>query len=338
MSEFSFGQPWMLLLALLLPLLLWLRYFRRSRFSSVRYSDGNLLDGLGTSWAVIAHRLLPVLFACGVLALILALAQPRQGMTESRESRDVVDIVLVVDVSRSMEALDFSTESHPNRNRLDAVKDVVAEFVDKRPDDRFSVIAFAVHPYTMAPLTFDKNWLKQRIKMLSTDIIESEATGIGNALGTAVASLDKSESKSKVIILLTDGVNNTGTITPEQAAELAKLKEVKVHTIGAGREGLVPVPMYRGSQRLPFTRQMQSQIDEETLVNIASVTGGQFFRAQDYDSLTGVYDEIDKMERYEIETEHFTSFVEKFQWFAIPGLLLIALEFLLSFGRVGRLT
>lgn len=329
----SLRYPFILLLLLLLPLLWHLRYGRK-RQSTVLFSDGSLLQSLPRSWAVSANRLLPYVYITGLALLVVALCRPQRGLEESLVHTEAVDIVLLVDVSTSMRALDFSTLTK-QANRLDASKEVIDDFIKNRGRDRIGMVAFAALPYTIAPLTLDHAWLRQQLDRVKTGMLE-DGTAIGSALASAINRLRDSEAKSKVVVLLTDGVNTAGSLSPLNAAQAAKALGIKVYTVGAGREGLVPYPVQDpfGGMR---TRQMKSEIDEKTLQEIADMTEARFFRAKDAETLAEVYKEIDALEKTEIEVEQYTRFEELFQPFAIIGLLLVLAEKLLGYTRIGRL-
>lgn len=325
----TFRYPWLLLLLLLVPLVTWLRH-RAGRRLTLPFSDDAALAALPVSWAVRASRLLPLLHGLGLALLVVAFARPQRGLEESRVRTEAVDIVLLTDVSTSMRALDLSTPTR-RLDRLDAAKEVVGKFIEARPDDRFALIAFSALPYTAAPLTFDHGWLTQRLNDLQTGMIE-DGTAIGSALASAVNRLRKSEAKSKVIVLLTDGMNNTGSITPENAAEAARALGVKVYTIGVGTKGTAPYPV-----PTPFGVQLTRipvEIDEVLLGRIAKTTGGLYRRATDFDSLARIYEEIDRLEKTEIEQHTYTRYDERFAGWLLAGLLLLALERALALGRL----
>lgn len=329
----TFAHPYLLLLLLLVPLLVWLRYRGGSR-ASVRFSDGRALGGLRPSLAIRLMPLLPVLYTLGLVLLVIVVARPRKGLDESVVRTEAVDIVLLVDLSPSMNGLDFATPSDPKLNRLDAAKRVVEKFVTTRENDRIGIVGFAALPYSIAPLTLDHGWLIQQLQRFQPGDL-GNGTAIGTGLGSAVNRLRESKAKSKLIILLTDGVNNMGELSPINAAQAAKAVGIKVYTIGAARQGLVPMPVMS-----PWGQQVQMQesdVDEETLKEIARSTGGAFFRAEDLASLQKIYEQIDKMEKTAVEVEQYTRFEERFQpwlWAAIGCLLL---EKLLAMTRLGRL-
>lgn len=329
----TFHYPWLLLLILLVPAVLYLRYGWKRIRTPVRFSGLQQLSGFGSGRAVALRPILPVLFGVGLTLLVIALARPQRGLGQHRIHTEGVDIVLLVDVSPSMAAEDFS-EGTRGMNRLDATKRVADQFIRSRRDDRIGLVAFAALPYSIAPLTLDHGWLLTQLDRLETGDL-GDATGIGTGLAAAVNRLRESEAKSKLVILLTDGVNNTGEIAPENAALAAKALGIKVYTIGAGSAGLSRIPV-----KDPFgnTRyiQQRTEIDEASLQKIADTTGGQYFRATDMTSLKRIFEEIDKLEKTKIEVEQYTRYEERFPAFAVAGLLLLVLEQLLGLARLER--
>ena len=276
---------------------------------------------------------LPLLYSIGLSALVIALAQPRKGLQESIARTEAVDIILLVDVSTSMLAEDFSTKTQ-RKNRLVSSQEVLDTFIEKRTMDRMGLVAFAALPYSVSPLTLDHIWLRQQVARLRTDMLE-DGTAIGSALASAIDRLRDSEAVSKVIILLTDGENNQGSITPLDAAQAAKALGVRVYTVGAGTTGWVQIPVQFGG-RMTYRKQY-SAIDETTLKEIASITGGRYFRATDSRSLEKIYAEIDTLEKTEIDIEHFTQYQENFSMFVVAGLLCLGVERILGTSRLGRL-
>jgi Ca-activated chloride channel family protein len=317
-----FALPILLLLLLLVPLLVWLRHFMR-RKQSMQFSNGGVLKGLPQSWRVRLQPLLPLLYAFGLVCLVVALARPQRGLQESRIRTEAVDIILLVDLSESMETQDF-LKLNRRMSRLDAAKDVIERFLEKRPNDRIGMVGFASLPYAVAPLTLDHSWLVSRLEGLHTGMLDGRRTAIGDGIASAVNRLLESEAKSKLIILLTDGSNNFGTLSPENAASAANALDIKIYTIGAG------------GARSGFFMQNQ-EVDEETLKKVADASRGKFYRARDLETLEAVYEEIDLLEKTEIEVEQFTSFEEISKGWIIAGVLLLGLEQLLSLSRIGRL-
>lgn len=323
-----FRHPWVLLLLLLVPALVWLRYARR-RQAPLTFSDGAALQGLPRSPWLALRRLPAVLFAAGLVLVILAAARPQKGMSESRVETEGVDIVLVVDTSTSMRAEDFSTATK-RMDRLDAAKSVITRFIEARPDDRIGIVAFAAMPYTIAPLTTDHAWLLLQLDRLQTGMLE-DATAIGDAIASGVNRLRESKAKSKVVVLLTDGIQNAGQLSPQDAAQAAAALDIKVYTVGAASD-----QPRRGGGIFSFAMG-GSEIDEALLTRIAETTGARYFRATDLKSLEDIYRQIDEMEKTEIELDQYTRYEEKFAPFLILGLVCLALETLLGFTRLGRL-
>lgn len=316
----------------LVPLFLWVRTRPTSR-ATVRFSNGNALAQLPVTTAVRVHAALPLLHAAGLACLIVALARPQRGIEDSLVRTEAVDIVLVADVSPSMAAEDFSTRQR-RMNRLDAAKQVMDEFVRARPADRIGLVVFAAWPYTAAPLTIDHAWLRQRIAELRVGMV-GDGTAIGSALAAAVNRLRDSRARSRVILLLTDGMNNAGSISPDDAALAAGAVGVKVYTIGAGTRGTAPMPV-----QTPFGVQYVPQpveIDEALMQRMAATTGGQYFRATDLESLQQIYREIDQMEKTPLEARQYLRFEERFVNWAIAAAVLLLLETMLALSPVGRL-
>ncbi len=317
-----FANPILLLLFLLIPLLIWLRHFML-RKRSMQFSNGTALESLPKSWRIRLQPTLPILYALGLVCLVVALARPQRGLEDSRVRTEAVDIILLVDLSESMETRDF--QKHNRRlSRLEASKDVIERFLEKRPNDRIGMVGFATLPYAVAPLTLDHGWLIQRMQGLHTGMLDGSRTAIGDGIASAVNRLRESEAKSKVIILLTDGANNSGTLSPENAASAAEALSIKIYTIGAG------------GARTGFFMQRQ-EVDETSLKKIAKTTDAEFYRARDLKTLEAVYEKIDQLEKTEIEVERFTRFEEKAKGWIVLGALLLMIEQILGLTRLGRL-
>lgn len=329
----SLAQPWFLLCLGLVPVLTFLRY-HNVRKPTMRVSGTAHLRNLSPAWTLFARWMLPGLYVIGLSLLVLTLCKPQKGLSESLVKTEVVDIILLVDVSSSMKAEDFS-EGRLTMNRLDSAKQVLTTFVKRREHDRIGIVAFAALPYSMSPLTLDHDWLQHRITSVSTDVLE-DGTAIGSALASAVNRLRDSEATSKLVILLTDGENNAGSVTPEVAAQAAKALDIRVYTVGAGTDGWVPIP-YKDRLGNVHYRKAQSRIDELTLKKIADITGASYFRARDFAGLQAIYGEIDRMEKTEIELEQYTQYEARFAPFLLIAILCLAAEKLLSYSRLGRL-
>lgn len=267
----------------------------------------------------------PVPFMLRLLALaciIMALARPQVRFEEQESTGEGIDIILCIDVSGSMTAQDFTP------NRMEAAKDVALDFVEHRPSDRIGVVIFAGESFTQCPLTTDHYVLKTQIQQIRNGLLE-DGTSIGSGLATSVDRVRESKAKSKVVILLTDGVNNGGLIDPSTAKEIAKAYGVKVYTIGVGTEGYAPTPV-----STPMGVVMQNEkvtIDEKLLEDIAAETGGRYFRATDNESLSNIYKEIDTLEKSKVEIKTYNRASEKFYPFVFVALALLFVEFLLNY-------
>lgn len=263
-----------------------------------------------------------------LVMIIVAIARPRSSEKMDRVDTEGIDIVLAMDVSTSMLARDFKPD------RISAAKDIAIEFIAQRPSDRIGIVVFAGESYTQCPLTTDRATLINLMKEVSTDLIE-DGTAIGNGLATAVARIKDSDAKSRVIILLTDGVNNRGEITPQMAAEIAGTYGIRVYTIGVGANGMAPYPVMT-----PWGVNVQNikvEIDESLLSEIAQSTGGRYFRATDNTKLMEIYNEINKMETSRTTVDSFPVYKELFTGYALAALAALLLELILSFFVIRRL-
>ncbi len=319
----DFAYPQFFFLLALLPLMIyWYIINSRNQNSAMLVSGTNSFGNNG-SWRVLIRH---VLFAFRVLAiasLITALARPQLRNDEQIITGEGVDIILCMDVSGSMLAQDFTP------NRLEAMKQIAADFVDSRPTDRLGLVIFAGESFTACPLTTDRNMLKAQIFSAQSGFM-ADGTAIGDGLSTSVERLKTSKAKSRVVILLTDGENQGGLIDPLTAKEIAKSVGIKVYTIGMGTDGYAPAPMYTPSGTVTL-QQQKVNIDEKLLRAIASETGGIYFRARDNSGLKNIYAEIDKLERSKIEITALKRFTEKFFPFAIAAGIFLLLEMLLRY-------
>jgi Ca-activated chloride channel family protein len=284
------------------------------------------LTKLPVSLTVRLQPVLTALYVLGLTCLIVALARPQRGLQESRVNTEGVDIVLLLDLSTSMETPDFSRNGQL-QTRIESAKQVISDFISKRKDDRIGMVGFAALPYSIAPLTLDHSWLIQRMDKLRTGMLE-DGTAIGDGIASAVNRLRESKAKSRIVILLTDGMNNRGELTPENAAQAAAALGIKVYTIGIGGG----MPVRQGFFTLP-----PQEIDEAKLRRIAELSKAEFFRARDIKTLEEVYDRIDKLEKTEIEMKQFTRFEEKAGLWLAASLFFLTLEKILSLSRFGRL-
>ncbi|MEZ5300150.1 MAG: VWA domain-containing protein [Verrucomicrobiales bacterium] len=316
----TLADPAWLLLLLALPLLLLLRG-RRGPGPAVAFSRMDLLRAAAAK--VPQPRLgglrLPAAALC-LLCGAVALSRPQKVKSFESAKASGIEIILAIDISMSMNIEDFSIGG--NRvNRLTAAKQVVRQFVEGRPSDRIGVVAFAGRPYVPSPPTLDHDWLQDAIGKLQLGVVE-DGTAIGSALAASAKRLDRREAESKIIVLLTDGVNNSGDLTPETAAELAHTLGIKIYTIAVGTPGVHPIR----DPRTGMVRAMQSEFDEETLQKIAALSDGQFYRANDMDNFEKIFREIDDLEKTEMETLKTVEAEDLFPWFVGASLAFGALS------------
>ena len=323
---FIFKDPVVFWLILLVPIIVFVERRRRSG-SSFLFSSGELVKDLKPTARVRFGKFLIVLRAVAILLMIIALARPQSILDSSKTVSEGVDIVLAIDTSTSMLAEDFRLGTS-RINRFDLVKEVVKDFIKKRKDDRIGMIAFAARAYTVCPLTTDYAWLTENLDRVRVGMME-DATAIGSAIASSINRLRTSKTKSKVIILLTDGVNNAGNISPVVAAEAAKALKIKIYTVGVGTKGLSPYPMKDFYGRVVY-RNIPIEIDEESLKKIADLTGGKYYLASDAEKMRKIYDEINRLEKSNIEHFGYREYGELFGYFLIPALILLAIEIFLS--------
>lgn len=320
MSEIVFAYPKMFyLLLLLVPVIIWY-YFKQHSVPTVQVSSTEAVSGLPVSPRQYLRHLLFVIRLITIILLIIILARPQSSNQWENVSTQGIDIILAMDVSSSMLAQDLKPD------RLEASKNVAIEFIAGRPNDRIGLVVFSSESYTQCPLTTDHSVLTNLFKDVKSGIIE-DGTAIGVGLATAVKRLKDSEAISKVIILLTDGVNNQGAIDPITAAELAKTFNIRVYTIGVGTEGNAPYPVQDMFGRT-YTASMPVEIDEETLQQISDITNGKYFRATNNNKLRQIYYEIDQLEKSKINVKEFSRKEEEYLPFAIAALVLTLIEFL----------
>ncbi len=317
----EFRHPAYFILLLLLPALIY--FSKRRQHVSLAYSNNSFLKKGEVSLRTLFFRFLPLLRVLSFALFVFALARPQQVTAEKEYETNGVDIVISLDISGSMLAEDFKPE-----NRMVVAKQEAVKFVKGRENDRIGMVVFAKKAYTQCPLTTDYNILTQLIDEIQIGMI-ADGTAIGMGLATSVNRLRDSKSKSKVIILITDGSNNAGNIDPVTAAELAKAFNIKVYSICIGRGGMVPFPV---NDPLFGKRYIQAnvEIDELVLKRISDITGGLYFRARDPRSLSEIYEKINKLEKTEIKVKEYRSFNELFSLFLVPALLLLLIEIVLS--------
>jgi Ca-activated chloride channel family protein len=319
---FRFASPWLLLLLSMpvLLLLLSIRNRKQVRMATLQYSDLRLTNHLSGSLRQKLRFILPMLRLMALTLLIFALARPQSGSAREIISGEGVDIGIVLDISGSMAALDFEP------NRLGAAKRVILDFIESRQYDRIGLVIFATEAFSQVPPTLDYAVLKRILDetQVSWDIGLDSGTAIGLGLANGANMLRDSKARSRVIILLTDGANNSGQVDPLTAAEIAKALDIRVYTIGAARPGPAALPFPDG--RIEYR---DSEIDEETLKEIADITGGLYFRAEDEAGLQQIYETINEMERSQVEVRTFTRYTELAVWFILPAAFLLTLEALL---------
>jgi Ca-activated chloride channel homolog len=329
-----FLEPeWLWLLALL-PMTMLLRG-RRGPVAAVEFSDVGLAREVARASRSRAGWLAWLLPLIAAALMIVGLARPQRGHSRTEVTANGIDIVLGLDVSGSMQALDFQIDNQ-RVNRIEVVKSVVSKFIEERPNDRIGLIAFAAAPYLVSPLTLDHDWLQQNLERVTTAVGGDDGTAIGSAIAASVNRLRTTNAKSKVVILLTDGMNNTGKISPVAAAEAAKALGVKIYTIGVGVRGMAPIPVKDESGRMHLIMD-KVDVDEKTLQTVASETGGMFYRATDTDSLEKIYDQINRLEKTAQTVQKFEHYDELYSWALIPAAVILALGLVLQHTRFRRL-
>jgi Ca-activated chloride channel family protein len=324
------ANPHVLWLLLLLPLLIWYFYTEHKRRSvALGLSTTRHIRNLPKSWKIRWRGILPVLQLIAFAALIIALSRPQKTDTTQNIDSEGIDIVLSIDISGSMLAEDFKP------NRIEAAKNTAIEFVKGRPSDRIGLVIFAGESFTQCPITIDHNVLIDQISKIKSGLLV-DGTAIGMGLGTAVDRLRNARGKSRVIILMTDGVNNVGKIDPQTALEIAKAYKVRVYTIGVGTHGeaLYPMPTPMGVRK----QMVPVQIDEALLKKIARQTGGNYFRATDNKSLKAIYNEIDQLEKTKIEISAYKKYTELFFPFALAAVLAILIAGVLRYTLFKSIT
>jgi Ca-activated chloride channel family protein len=343
LNDLFFADPW-LLWVLAIIMVLWLGAWallpwlarRRRQAAAVRFSNIETLQRLRPSRTIMMRRLVLGLRLLAVILLMLGMARPQTGRTHSKVRTEGIDIVLVVDTSGSMQALDLDADRpiQSRRNRLEVVKTVVDSFVKKRENDQIGLVVFGSEAFTQCPLTLDHGIIASFLERLEIGMA-GEQTAIGSAIGTAIKRLKDSQAKSKVVVLLTDGRSNAGSLSPRKASEVAKTFDVKIYTIGAGTRGQAPfiVDSFFGEQVV----YQAVEIDEATLKEVAERTGGAYFRAEDATALKAIYDQIDELEKTEITMHSYMEYNERFRWFVYPALALLLLEVVLLGTRFRKL-
>lgn len=323
MFGFEFANPkYFLLLVLLIPMILWYIFREKRSHADLQFSSLRAFKGMKHAGKVWLRHILFILKLLAIVFLVTALARPQSSNSWQTYSSEGIDIVLALDISGSMLARDFKPD------RLEAAKEVATKFILERPQDKIGLVIFSGESFTQCPLTTDQAVLVNLLREVKSGMIE-DGTAIGLGLANAVNRLKDSPAKSKVVILLTDGVNNQGTIAPVTAAELAKAYGIRVYTIGVGTYGEAPYPV-----QTPFGVQLRNvpvEIDEDVLKQIATLTGGKYFRATDNQKLEQIYSEIDQLEKSKIEVKHFSKKQEQYFLFGLIGMCLLIAEALLRY-------
>tara|TARA_B100001758_G_scaffold96627_1_gene82543 strand:- start:296 stop:1294 length:999 start_codon:yes stop_codon:yes gene_type:complete len=322
----EFLNPEYFFLLALIPIVILWNYFNKNKINnSIIFSNTNAFEGLNNFYSILKSSL-KIIRLVSLVLIIIALARPQVIDTSTRvKTNSGIDIIMAIDVSASMLAKDLKP------NRLDALKNVADEFIKNRVSDRIGLVEYAGESYTKTPLTTDKSIILQSLREIKYNNIIEGGTAIGMGLATSVNRIKDSKAKSKVIILLTDGVNNAGFIDPITAAELAKEFQIKIYSIGLGTNGLALSPVGIDVRGKFNYANVQVEIDEKLLTQISEMTGGKYFRATDNNRLEEIYSDINKLERTEIEEFKYYSVDEKFRYFLVPAILLIVFELVMKF-------
>jgi Ca-activated chloride channel family protein len=318
----TFAHPVLLWFLLALPVIAFLRS-RKGRRAAVRYASIATARTVARTTRARLGQLLPYLRLPAAALLIVALARPQVTHSKNKIEASGVDMMLALDVSGSMQALDLRLDGQ-RADRLTVVRSVVSKFIAARPNDRIGIIAFAGQPFLVSPLTLDHDWLEKSLSRVTVGTGE-DGTAIGSALAASVNRLRQSDAKSKIVVLLTDGMNNAGSVQPALAAKAAAALGIKVYTIAVGAEGRAPIPVVdeAGRKRIVMG---EVEVDEQTLRGIADATGGAFFRATDTESLTSIYARIDNLEKTVRTMNRFERHEERFPWAAFPAVALLLAE------------
>lgn len=328
-NNITFAYPWVLYTLAILPLMfIWYWYRGRKKEPSINYSSLNIFNKIPANWKELLRHLPFILRCIAVGLLIVALARPQSFSSGENIYTEGIDIAMVLDISGSMLAEDFKP------NRLGAAKNVIDEFIQGRTTDRIGLVIFSREAFTQCPLTVDYLVLRNLLKDIKSGMIE-DGTAIGNAIANGVNRLKDSNAKSKVLILLTDGINNAGEVNPVSAAQIAKSFDIRIYTIGVGTRGEAPYPV-----QTPFGlkyQMMPVEIDEAVLKEIATITNGQYFRATNNKTLSQIYAEIDQMEKTRVEVTSYRNAKELFYSWLLGGLLILFFEVGLSRSLLRRL-
>jgi Ca-activated chloride channel family protein len=334
-SALTFAQPWFLLLLLAIPLLAWFRG-RSGPAAALTFSSTATLRALGKSSAARAGKFLRALLLVSLALFAVAMARPQLGKSLTQVEASGIDIVLALDVSGSMLTKDF-TIGGEQATRIDAIREVTRKFIEARPNDRIGIIAFAGRPYVVSPMTLDHDWLLKNLDRVKIGLVE-DGTAIGSGMAAAANRLNDKRSKSRVIVLLTDGENNTGKIPPNTAAEAIKALKVHFYAIGAGINGIAPTPVFNPQNGKPVTdmfgnvmyQNQRVHFNEAGLKEVAKIAEGQFYRATDTKSLEQIFSDIDKLEKTTVSVKKYQQYRDLFPICIATGLGLLFAQLLLS--------
>jgi Ca-activated chloride channel homolog len=334
-SALTFARPWLLLLLLAIPLLAYLRG-KRGATAALVFSSTTALAAIGKRSAARAGRILRTLLLASLAIFVVALARPQLGKSLTQVEASGIDIILVLDVSGSMLTKDF-TIGDEEATRLDAVRDVTRKFIEARPNDRIGMIAFGGQPYVVSPMTLDHDWLLQNLERVRIGLVEN-STAIGSAMAAAGNRLNDKHSKSRAIVLLTDGDNNAGKVPPNTAAEALKALRIKLYAVGIGTNGRAPVPVFDARTGNAATDALGNvfyqvqpvHFNEAGLKEIAQIADGQFYRATDTKSLEAIYRDIDKMEKSTVSVKKYQQYRDLFPLCIMSGCGLLVGQILLS--------
>ncbi|MEY2509941.1 MAG: Ca-activated chloride channel [Verrucomicrobiota bacterium] len=334
-SALTFAQPWFLLVLLAIPLLAWLRG-RSGPAAALTFSSTSALRSLGKSSAARAGKFLRALLLIALAFFAVAMARPQLGKSLTQVEASGIDIMLALDVSGSMLTKDF-TIGGEQATRIDAIREVTRKFIEARPNDRIGIIAFAGRPYVVSPMTLDHDWLQKNLERVKIGLVE-DGTAIGSGMSAAANRLNDKRSKSRVIVLLTDGENNTGKIPPNTAAEAIKALKIHFYAIGAGINGIAPTPVFNPQNGKPVTdmfgnilyQNQRVHFNEAGLKEVAKIADGQFYRATDTRSLEQIFADIDKLEKTTVSVKKYQQYRDLFPALIATGLGLLLAQLLLA--------
>ena len=325
-----FEDPWLLAFLSIVPLMIFYQW-KKMRVRRIRFSSLDNLKKLRKSHSLLFRHLVLVLRFLAIILFTIALARPQSGTKNKEVLAEGVDIMLCVDTSNSMQALDLGARTYPfpdeRENRLGIAKKIISDFIKGRHYDPIGIVVFGDEAFTQCPLTIDYGVLLTFLDQLEVGMA-GDSTSIGSALGVCIQRLKDRKSASKIIILLTDGRNNLGNLTPIDAAKIAQSFNIKIYTVGVGREGTAPIPINTPGGKKIVLKSLD--LDESSLKKIAGITGGAYFRAINERSLEYIYKQIDGLEKTHVEIKHYTEYEELFLWFLIAGLACLLLEVMLA--------